>query len=131
MPHDVQAGALPVSGYSVRLPQFDVRPLHMLFFVCGSFVNYTAGVLNAYEGAILFVALTNNYMLRTMFQKYHDNVPDFNIKGFRIQLISIRPENVFRYMVSYGGLRMPFILIGVDVIRYFSPLSNVDFVHYL
>jgi hypothetical protein len=58
-----------------RFPFEDIifRFLHFLCdlciccFMCGIFVNLTAGVYNAYEGAILFVALTdNNYILRTV-----------------------------------------------------------------
>jgi hypothetical protein len=105
--------------------------LSICCFLSGSFVNYTAGVLNAYEGVILFVALTDNYMLKTLFQKYNDYIPEFNINGFGFQLIGIRPGyDVFRYMVSYMGLRMPFLLFGFDVTRYCNPLSNVDFVHF-
>jgi hypothetical protein len=71
-----------------------------VFFLSGSFVDYTAGVLNAYEGVILFVALTDNYILKTLLQQYKDYVPEFNINGFEFKLIGIRAGyDVFRYIL--------------------------------
>jgi hypothetical protein len=59
-----------------RFPHEDIicRLLHQLHrmaiccFMGGTFVQYTAGILNDYEGAI-FVALTEHPLLKTIFQK--------------------------------------------------------------
>jgi hypothetical protein len=62
-------------------------------FMSGTFVQYTAGILNDYEGAMLFVALTEHPLLKTIFQKnFHDlYVQLFNMNEFKFTLIGIMP----------------------------------------
>jgi hypothetical protein len=81
---------------------------------------------------MLFVALTENPPLKTIFKKYDDYMPSFNINEFKFVLIDIKPGyDVFRYVVSCENFNMVFLLIGVDVTRFCDPLSNVDLVHFI
>jgi hypothetical protein len=102
--------------------------------MCGTFVNYVACVYNSYQGEILFVALTDetNYILRTVFQRYDDYITDFKLNGFRFRLLGVGREmkDVARYRVSYGGINMNFLFVGIDITTFCNPLSNLDFVHY-
>jgi hypothetical protein len=93
----------------VRFPFEDIvfRFLSLLYdlciccFMCGTFVNYVAGVYNSYQGATLFVALTDetNFILQTVFQRYDDTIADFNLNGFRFYLLGVRHDtkDVVRY----------------------------------
>jgi len=66
----------------VRFPNENIiyRLLYQLYkmaiccFMSGTFVQYTAGILNDYEGAILFVALTEHPLLKTIFK----NIPSMS-----------------------------------------------------
>jgi hypothetical protein len=59
----------------------------------GTIVQYTAGILNDYEGAMLFVALTEHPLLKTIFQKHFRvfYVEQFNMNEFKFTLIGIMP----------------------------------------
>ena len=82
----------------VRFPSEDIyRFLNLLFrfniccFMCGTFAQCTAGVFDDFEGAILFVALTDNPLLRLIFQRHDVYIDQFNINEFNFSLIGIRP----------------------------------------
>jgi hypothetical protein len=81
---------------------------------------------------VLFVALTQNTIIGTLFQREHDLIRDFNISAFRFRLIGFREGyDVFRYIVSCRDFCMPFLLLGIDVTTYSSPISNVDFLDFV
>jgi hypothetical protein len=81
---------------------------------------------------VLFVALTQNPIIGTLFQREVDLIRDFNISAFRFRLIDFRQcYDVFRYIVSCRDFCMPILLLGIDVTRYSSPISNVDFLDFV
>jgi hypothetical protein len=99
----------------------------------GTFVQYTAGILDDYQGTMLFVALTEHPLLKTIFQKHFRGfyVEQFNMNEFKFTLIGIMPRyNVFRYTMFCGDFTMTLLLVGVDVTRFCNPFYNVDFVHF-
>ena len=124
----------------VQFPSEDIiyRFLHLLFklsiccFMCGTFTQYTADIFDDFEGAILFVALTDNPLLRLIFQKHDIYIDRFNINEFDFLLTGIKPGyDVFQYVVSCKNFSMLFLIIGINTSQFCNPLSNVDFVHFM
>jgi hypothetical protein len=124
-----------------RFPNEDIiyRLLRLLYnlpiccFMNGTFVKHRAGIFNDYDRAMLFVALTENPLLKTIFQKHYrvDYINNFNVNEFKFSLIGFRPGyDIFRYIVSYRDFSMTFLIVGIDVTTFCNPLSNVDFVHF-
>jgi hypothetical protein len=128
------------SFQAIRFPSEDIiyRFLHLLFrlaiccFMCGTFAQYTAGVFDDFDAAVLFIASHDNPILKTILQRHDDYIEQFNIDEIEFLLIGFKPGyDVFQYVVSCENFSMIFLIIGIDTSRPCNPLSNVDFVHFI
>jgi hypothetical protein len=105
--------------------------LKLCCFLTGTFVGYVAGIYDSFDGAILFMALTQNPHISTLFQRHDDFITHFRLNEFKFELIGFRQGyDVFRYIVSCEDFCMPFLVVGIDITEYTSPLCNVDFVDF-
>jgi hypothetical protein len=100
--------------------------------MCGIYSQYTAGVFNEFEGAVLFITLNDTPILKAIFQRHYDYIEQFNINEFKFLLIGVKPGyDVFQYVVSCENFSTIFLIIGIAKSRLFNRLSNVDFVHFI
>lgn len=105
--------------------------LNICCFLSGTFVAYTDGVFNHFDGAVLFVALTQNPHIATLLQRRDDFIIDFSLNEFKFDLVGFRQGyDVFRYIVTCEDFCMPFLLVGIDVTRYSPPICSADFVDF-
>jgi hypothetical protein len=92
-----------------------IYKLRLCCFLTGTFVGYVAGIYGCFDGAILFVALTQNEHISTLFQRNDDFVTHFRLNEFTFELIGFRQGyDVFRYIVRCEDFCMPFLIVGID-----------------
>jgi hypothetical protein len=93
----------------------------------------TAGILNAFDGITLCIALTDNPLLDLIFQRGRSRYfRNFNIDNFEFLLTGVsRDFEMFQYLVSYNDYSIPFVILGTDTSMPCGPLSNADFVHFV
>ena len=99
-------------------------------FLSGTFVLFSAGVLDSFDGMSLFIAMTDSAILNFIFQKFH--FPKFMIDDFTFDLVhSDRKEDTFHYTVSSKDFNMMVCITGIDTNNHCGPFSNIDFVHFV
>jgi len=54
------------------------------FYFSGTFIYYIAGILNAFRGVNLYIALTDTYLTRLLFQRIES--PTFYCNDFTFEL---------------------------------------------
>jgi hypothetical protein len=101
-------------------------------FLTGTFVTMTAGILNAFHGITLYIALTDNPLLDLIFQRGRSRyIRNFNIDNFEFLLTGVyRDFEKFKYLVSHKDYSILFIVIAIDSSIACGPLSNADFVYF-
>ena len=91
----------------------------------GTFVLFTAGVLDSFDLMALVIALTDSPIIHFIFQKRY-------YQKFIFYLASVDDEqDLFHYVVSSGDFRITVAVFGIDTTNHCGPFSNVDFVHYV
>jgi len=97
----------------------------MLFFLSGTFVFFTAGILNSFDGMALFIALTDSFLLHYIFQRGDRYYRNFIIDDFSFYLASEDEEqDLFHYNVTSGDFCMMVAVSGIDTTKHCGPLSN-------
>jgi len=100
-----------ISWFSEFTPKFFHfrEPLYLLmlaflrggncFFLSCTFVSHVAGILDGYRGACLYIALTDTYLVRLLFQRIDS--PTFQCSGFVFQLQhSVLQDDLFVYKIT-------------------------------
>jgi len=100
-------------------------------FLTGTFVLFSAGVLDSFDEMTLFIAMKDSPVLNFIFQKFR--FPKFMIDDFTFDLIRAdRKEDKFHYIVSSEeDFNMMVCIIGIDTNKHVGPFSNIDFVHFI
>jgi len=99
-------------------------------FLIGTFVLFTSGNVDSFDGMTLFIAMIDNPLLYFMFQEIR--FPDFMMDDFTFRPVhSDRRHDLFHYLVSSKDFSMPVTVIGIDTSKPCGPLSNIDFVHFV
>ena len=102
----------------------------MLFYVW-DFAQYTTGVFDEFEGSMLFVALTDNPLLRHISETWRLYWP-IQYQRIYFFLVGFKPGyDVFKYVVSCAKFSVLFLVIGIDISQFCNPVFNVDFVHFV
>ena len=121
----------------VRFPNARMifRFLHSLFryhlccFVAGSYVFYTSGCLDSFDGITLYIAMTDVPLLSYIFQKFH--YPNFLLDEFSFSLVHKEEHDVWHYVVTFEKCVVPVTVFGIDTTKHCGPLSNIDLVHFV
>jgi len=99
-------------------------------YLTGTFVMFTAGVLDSFALAALFVAMTDVSLLYLIFQKGPDPPPQqFFVYGFQIVLEGTEPDmDVFYYTITLGDFRMLFYFLALIHTRLVELLTWISFI---
>ena len=111
---------------------YELHKHRVCCFLTGTFVLFTVGVLESFDGVTLFMALMDTPVLNLIFQRGPDYIRKFTINEFKFLLVGVQPSrDIFHYLVSHDDFCMVFVVLGVDTTRPCGLLSNVDFVHFI
>jgi hypothetical protein len=126
----------------VRIPAKETIHLLLLelfrhricFYLTGIFVYFTAGILNSFKAATIFIVLTDRPpplpLERLIFQRGPDIIGKIFVDAFRFLLEDSLPDEViFIYYITNGDFCILFFL-GVDTSSPCGSRSNVDFLHF-
>ena len=121
----------------VRFPnaQMIYKFLHSLFryhlccFLAGTYVLFTSGCQNYFDGISVYIAMRDVPLLSYIFQKFH--YPNFLLDQFSLSLPYKEEHDVWHYVVSFENFVMPVIILGIDTTKHFGLLSNIDLVHFV
>ena len=126
----------------VRFPKvntFHILLFHFLrcglcCFLTGTFVYYTAGMLNSFDEVSVFMVLTDHHFLRLIFQKFPIIIEVFYIDSLKFQLFNFFPEDII-YVYKVTNRTNDFSIImsffGIRSIVNCIYRCNVDFVHFV
>ena len=82
-----------------------LHKFHLCCFLPGTFILFTAGVLDSFDGTALFTATTDSPLLYLLFQKFH--YPQFMIDDFTFNLERAdSEEDTYHYIVSSKDFNM-------------------------
>ena len=82
-----------------------LHKFHLCCFLNGTFILFTAAVLDSFDGMSLFIVMTDSPLLYLIFQKF--NYPKFMIDDFTFNLVRVDSEqDTYHYIVSSKDFNM-------------------------
>jgi hypothetical protein len=101
-------------------------------FLSGLFILHTAGILNSYTSAFLFIAMSDSPVLQFIFRRLLNNSDSFIFDGFHFQFIVADDKMyIYYYQISSDNFQMLFIIHGIDTSSACNPSSNLDFIQFI
>jgi hypothetical protein len=97
--------------------------------MAGSFVAFTAGILNSFRGVTFFMVLDDHPILKLIFKKYGVEIQNFFIGTFHFELLEALSDMCV-YRVRFDNFSMTMSFFGIDADSR-DCRSNVDFVHFM
>jgi len=101
---------------------------HLCCFLAGTYVLFTSGCLDSFEGISVYIAMTYVSLLSYIFQKFH--YPSFLLDEFSFSLVHKAEHDIWHYVVSFEDFVMPVTVLGIDTTKHCGLLSNIDLVHF-
>jgi len=102
---------------------------HLCCFLAGTYVLFTSGCLDSFDGISVYIAMTDVPPLSYIFQKFH--YPNFLLDEFSFSLVYKEERSVWHYVVSFENFVMPVTILGIDTTKHCGPVSNIDLVHFV
>jgi hypothetical protein len=95
---------------------------------------FTAGILNSFDSASVFVAITEVpcQIVHLIFWRGANPPQQFSVNGFEFVFEEEEPVlYVYFYTITCGNFSMLFSFFGIDSLAACGPLSNLNFVKFI